>query len=134
MPSIKYFLDTHILIWWFENGSRLNLKQRSVLEQYEKYKPFGVSDITLAEIGCLVSGGRLQLSVNLKNWLSRATAAPLVRLCRLTPAVVAEIATLPDAMPRDPADRIIVASARLEHAILLTQDQRIIDSGAVATI
>ncbi len=131
MPAIRYFLDTHILIWWLENSLRLTKEQAQVLQEFEKNKPFGVSDISLVEIGCLVSAGRIQLQGELRDWLSRATAEPLVRLCRITPAVVAEVANLPADFHRDPADRIIAATARLERARLLTQDRKIIDSAAV---
>lgn len=134
MPPVKYFLDTHILIWWMERSSQLTPQQSLVLGDYERNKPFGVSDITLAEIGCLVVAGRIQLDRDLRSWLQQATAAPLVRLHRLTPTVIAEIANLPGDFHRDPADRIIVASARLEKATLLTCDRKIIDSGAVATL
>ena len=133
MSPVKYFLDTHILVWWFEASEKLNRKQRQILDEYERHKPFGVSDVTLAELGCLVAAGRLQLSRDLKDWLSRAMAEPLVKLHRITPAVVAEISSLPVNFPKDPADRMIVATARLENATLLTCDQRIIDSGAVPT-
>jgi PIN domain nuclease of toxin-antitoxin system len=131
MPAIRYFLDTHILIWWLENSPRLTKVQARILHEFEQNKPFGVSDISLVEIGCLVSAGRIQLQGELRDWLSRATAEPLVRLCRITPAVVAEVANLPSDFHRDPADRIIAATARLERARLLTQDRKIIDSAVV---
>ena len=134
MSAIKYFLDTHILLWWLEKNPRLTAKQSRVLDSAEKHMPFGVSDVTLAEIGCLVSGGRIQLDRDLQDWLSRVTSEPLVRLCRITPAVVAEIARLPAEFNRDPADRIITATAKLEKATLITQDRRIIESGVVAVL
>ena len=128
---MRYFLDTHILIWWLENSPRLTKVQARILDEFEQNKPFGVSDISLVEIGCLVSAGRIRLQGELRDWLSRATAEPLVRLCRITPAVVAEVANLPADFHRDPADRIIAATARLERARLLTQDRKIIDSDVV---
>lgn len=131
MPAMRYFLDTHILIWWLENSPRLTKVQARILDEFEQNKPFGVSDISLVEIGCLVSAGRIRLQGELRDWLSRATAEPLVRLCRITPAVVAEVANLPADFHRDPADRIIAATARLERARLLTQDRKIIDSDVV---
>lgn len=60
----------------------------------------------------------------LRVWLGRATAGPLVRLCRITPAVVAEASNLPADFHCDPADRIIAATVRLERARLLTQDRK----------
>jgi len=134
MSPIRYFLDTHVLVWWFDATPRLTPDQRRVLDNWESFKPFGVSDISLMEIGCLVSSGRLQLGHDLKTWLGHITAQPLVQLCRITPAVVAEVSKLPKTMPSDPADQIIVATARVEKAVLLTQDRRIIESCAIATL
>jgi PIN domain nuclease of toxin-antitoxin system len=57
-----------------------------------------------------------------------------VRRCGISPAVAAEVAALPDSFHRDPADRILVATARIQGATLLTQDERIIKSGLVATV
>jgi PIN domain nuclease of toxin-antitoxin system len=61
-------------------------------------------------------------------------APPLVRRLSISPAVAAEVVSLPESFPRDPADRIIAASARVAGARLATQDQRIIDSGVVPTL
>jgi PIN domain nuclease of toxin-antitoxin system len=52
----------------------------------------------------------------------------------ISPAVAAEVASLPDTFHRDPADRIIVATARVHDATLLTRDKRIIDAKLVPTI
>lgn len=78
--------------------------------------------------------GRLRFSLPLRDWLERAVAPPLVRRVSVSPAVAAEVAALPDPFHRDPADRIIVASARTAGATLLTQDQRIIESGLAPTL
>jgi len=57
-----------------------------------------------------------------------------VRRCGISPAVATEVAALPDSFHRDPADRILVATARVQGATLLTQDERIIRSELVATV
>lgn len=97
-------------------------------------EPLWVSDITLWEIATLSSLGRIQLHLPLREWLEKATAPPLVQRFPINPAVAAEVATLPDTFHRDPADRIIVASAKVLGAVLLTQDRRIIDAGLVPTV
>lgn len=61
-------------------------------------------------------------------------APPLVQPVSISPPVAAEVAGLPDTFHRDPADRIIVAAARVVGATLLTQDRRIVDSRLVATL
>lgn len=74
------------------------------------------------------------MDLPLRDWLEQAVTLPLVQLISITPAIAAEVAALPDSFHRDPADRILVASARVLGVTLLTQDRRIIDSGLVQTI
>lgn len=108
--------------------------QRELLEAASGKAPVWVSDISLWEIATLVDLGRLRFSIPLRDWLESAVAPPLVRRIGVSPAEAAEVASLPDSFQRDPADRIIVASARTAGATLLTQDRRIIDSGVVPTL
>ena len=78
--------------------------------------------------------GRLRLTVPLRDWLEAAVAPPLVRLQGISPAIAAELAGLPDSFHRDPADRILVATARVLGATLLTQDRRIVEADLVNTL
>jgi PIN domain nuclease of toxin-antitoxin system len=93
-----------------------------------------ISNISLWEIATLNSLGRIDLDLPLRDWLERATAPPLVRRAGITPAIAAEVAALPDTFHRDPADRIIVSTARVMGATLLTRDQRIRDAGIVQVL
>jgi PIN domain nuclease of toxin-antitoxin system len=99
-----------------------------------KRQPLWVSDITLWEIATLSSLGRIELSLPVREWLEQATAPPLVQRLPINPAVAAEVAALPDSFHCDPADRIIVASARILGATLLTRASRIIEAALVPTI
>ena len=130
---MRALLDTHVLLYWLDRPSELSHAQRKALAGCSEANPALVADISLWEIATLVSLGRLRLRLPLRDWLEAATAPPLVRRVSLTPAVAAEVAALPEAFQRDPADRIIVASARVTGSTLLTQDRRIIDAGIVAT-
>ncbi len=78
--------------------------------------------------------GRINLHLPLREWLDKAAAPPLVRRYGISPAIAAEISTLPTTFHRDPADRILVATARVLGATLLTQDRRIIDASLVDTV
>ena len=82
----------------------------------------------------LHSLGRIRLSLPLREWLDRATAPPLVARCGISPAIAAEVASLPASFPRDPADPIILATAQVLGATLLTSDARMIDSELVPTL
>jgi PIN domain nuclease of toxin-antitoxin system len=130
---VKALLDTHILLWWLSESPRLSPQQRRLLEQADAGNPAFVADISLWEIATLFSLGRIRLHLPLRDWLEQATAPPLIHRLPITPAVAAELATLPDSFHRDPADRILVATARVFGATLVTQDRRIIDAGLVPT-
>ena len=93
-----------------------------------------MSDISLWEVAMLHSLDRIRLALPLREWLSKAVAPPLVRRQGISPAIATEVAALPDSFHGDPADRIILATARVLGATLLTQDQRIVDAGLVDTL
>lgn len=94
----------------------------------------GVSDVTLVEIALLLEAGRVKLAVPLDEWLARATAAPLVERCGISPAIAREMADLHATRDWDPADRVLIASARVQGVPLVTSDTRIIESGLVRVI
>lgn len=125
---MKALLDTHILLFWFENERRLSKGQRKILATATPEDPLLVCDISLWEICTLYELRRIQLTIPLRDWLERATAPPLVQICPITPAVAADVAALPATFHRDPVDRIIVSTARVYDLSLLTQDNRIIRS------
>ena len=127
-------LDTHILIWWLNDSSRLSPAQQEVVASASAESPLLVSDISLWEVATLRSLGRIQLTIPLRAWLDKAVAPPLVRRHGISPAIAAELTTLPDSFHRDPADRILVATARVFGATLLTQDRRIVDAALVNTL
>lgn len=131
---MRALLDTHVLLWWLEDRDRLSPRHREIIESAGPEAPLGVSDITLWEIAMLESQGRIRLAIPLREWLEAAVAPPLVRRQGVTPAIAAEVARLPDSFHRDPADRILVATARVLGATLLTQDGRIIEAGLVETL
>lgn len=131
---MRIVLDTHVLIYWCSGSDLLSRAQRRALTSVSEANPALVSDITLWEIAVLSAGGRLELDRPLSEWLDRATAAPLARVVPITSRVAAEIAALNEWDHRDPADRIIVATARAFGAELLTNDRRIRESGKVPVV
>lgn len=131
---MSHLLDTHILLWWLEDGGRLSPEQGRVLREASPADPLLLSAISLWEVAVLHELGRIRLSRPLEEWLRMASAPPLVRVCPVDAAVAAETARLPQGFHRDPADRLIVATARLQGATLLTSDGRIQASGAVACL
>jgi PIN domain nuclease of toxin-antitoxin system len=127
-------LDTHVLLWWLEGGKRLSTKQKRAIARASPDQPLAVSDITLWEIATVYQLGRIKLRMPLAHWLEAAVAPPLVQRVGISPAIAAEVAMLPPTFHRDPADRILVATARVLQASLVTSDERIVDAGLVATV
>jgi len=94
-------------------------------------QPLLIANISLWEIVHLHSLGRIALNLPLREWLEAATAPLLVQRIGLSPAIAAGVAGLPATFHRDPADRIIVTTAQILGATLLTHDFRIIDAKLV---
>jgi PIN domain nuclease of toxin-antitoxin system len=131
---VSFLLDTHVLLWWFDSSPRLPASYERLIRDPKPEEPFWVSDISLWEIAMLVQLGRIRLRLPLRDWLEAATALPLVRRIGISPAVAAEVAALPETFHRDPADRILVATARVLGATFLTRDRRIIDAKIVPVL
>lgn len=125
-------LDTHILLYWLGGSSYLAAPEQRAIEEATAENPLLLSDISLWEIATLFNLGRISLDLPLREWLERVVAPPLVHIVGISPAIAAAVAALPETFHRDPADRIIVASAQIAGATLMTRDRRIIDAGIVA--
>ena len=131
---MRALLDTHVLLHWAFEDPRLSKTHRGIIDEATPQTPLYVSDMTLWEIATLYSLHRIELEVPLRDFLERVTAPPLVERLSISPTIAAEVAALPDSFHRDPGDRVIVASARVFGAVLLTQDRRIIDADLVRTL
>lgn len=117
-------LDTHIWIWWVHGDRQLPQDHQEYIQQQEGHG-LGVSAISCWEVAKLVERGRLTLPVALGDWMSQALGYPGVRLLELSPQVAIESTQLPGTFHRDPADQIIVATARIYNCPLVTLDQNI---------
>ena len=126
-------LDTHIWVWWVDGNARLTTRQ---LELIQRYAPegLGVSIISCWEVAKLVEVGRLVLSYPVQDWIAQALAYPNVQLLNLTPEIAVVSTQLLGAFHRDPADQLIVATARVYDCPLLTADERILSYASVKTL
>jgi PIN domain nuclease of toxin-antitoxin system len=127
-------LDTHALVWWVDGSKKLAREQSRATERAASTGALFLSEISFWEIAMLVEVGQLTVREPLDEWLERAAAAPAVQRIGITPAIAREVASLSTTRNWDPADRIIVATARVLGARLVTSDSRIIDSKLVPTI
>jgi PIN domain nuclease of toxin-antitoxin system len=118
-------LDTHIWIWWVHGDPRLTPEQAHVLQEHEG-SGLGVSPISCWEVAKLVEYKRLGLPCAVGEWLDQALSYPGVQLLELSTRVVVESTQLPGEFHRDPADQIIVATARVLDCPLTTADEKIL--------
>ena len=122
-------LDTHALVWLLDGNERLGEKSRTLIQQSAQADSLYVSAITPWEIAMLVSKGRLTLVQEIGEWLRIATSMPGLRMAPLSIDVSVASTRLPGAFHSDPADRMIVATARHLGAILVTEDKLILEYG-----
>lgn len=120
--STAVVLDTHALVWLLQGSDRLGPGSRALIEAAAKGDGAFVAAISAWEIAMLVAKGRLALDRDVGEWLDAALALPGLRLAPLDPHVAVDSTRLPGQSHGDPADRMIVATARRHTATLITDD------------
>jgi len=119
-------LDTHIWVWWVHGDSQLSQSRQERLQKSES-DGLGISVISCWEVAKLVEYGRLVLPVSVEEWIRQALLYPGIELLDLTPRIAVESTQLPAPFHRDPADQIIVATARVHSCPLMTVDDKIVN-------
>ncbi len=122
-------LDTHIWLWYAEGGEQLSTAAVKLIDDARKVDGLLVSAISAWEIGVLQSKGRIQLSAPLRDWVRRALEPSGISLVALDADTAAESTLLPGESHDDPADRFLIALARIKGVILATRDRGIIKYG-----
>jgi PIN domain nuclease of toxin-antitoxin system len=123
-------IDTHVLIWAVQDDPRLGEQSRKIIDDTTRQSRILISAITPWEIAMLAEKGRIALGDDVGRWIDRALALPGVELAPLEASIAVGSVRLPGHFHADPADRIIVATARFHQVPLLTADQAILTYGA----
>ncbi len=123
-------LDTHALVWLLSGNTRLGPRARDAIERAAQVNNLVVSAITPWEIAMLVAKGKLTLGQDVGDWIREALAQPGIRLEALAPEIAVASTRLPWEIHPDPADRMIVATARHIDALLVTADQQLLSYSA----
>jgi PIN domain nuclease of toxin-antitoxin system len=123
-------LDTHYWIW-LQLGIRTRFPAplRKAVESHAAHGGLLLSAISVWELGMLEAKGRIRFNSSCAEWVTAALATPGLSLVPLTPEIAVESTRLPGQFHGDPADRIIVATARRMNARLLTRDRKMIAYG-----
>ena len=127
-------LDTHALIWWAADDTQLGLNARAAIDAESSNGHILVSAISAWEIAMLVRVGRLTLALDVTAWLETVAGLPCVSFVPVDTRVAVQSVELPGEFHKDPADRIIVATARHHSAPLVTVDMKIRNYQHVQTI
>jgi PIN domain nuclease of toxin-antitoxin system len=126
-------LDTHIWYWWVDDPTQLSASQITHL-QINEPTGLGVSVFSCWELAKKVEKGKLNLSLPIDQWIQKALNYPGIQLLPLSPEIAIESTCLPKPFHGDPADQIIVATARILNLPLLTADSKILNYSHVVTL
>lgn len=129
---MSLLLDTHVWIWTQEQPDAIGPRARSLLET--TVDELCVSAVSLLEIARLVSGGLLELKGSLDRWVRTAVDSIEARSIDVDHRVAIEAYRLPGSFHKDPADRLLVATARINDLTLVTADERILAYRPVRTL
>jgi len=126
-------VDTHVVVWLVLDAERVSAKARSAISEARKSaNGLAISGVSLLELATLASKGRIQLNISLESFLQEIESRFIV--LPISGRVCARAMALPATYPKDPADRIIGATALVEGLSLVTADREIRRSRALQTI
>jgi PIN domain nuclease of toxin-antitoxin system len=123
-------LDTHVWVWLMEGRADVRPEAVKLMESAGEESFLRVSVISAWEVAMLEAKGRLRFDVPCEEWVEKAFEMPGLSLMPLTPSICVRSCRLPADFPGDPADRLIVSSARELGAVLLTRDESILKFAA----
>ncbi len=131
---MRTLLDTHAWIWWVTEDRRLSARAKAAIRTGQRQHTLWLSLISIWEVAKKIEKGQLGLDRPLDEWLDVATTMPGLQLGELTRPILVESCRLPPPFPGDPADQLIVATARAGDAVVVTKDRRMRNYGHVRTV
>jgi PIN domain nuclease of toxin-antitoxin system len=127
-------LDTHIWLWEVFATGQLSSSIRARISDAAQLRRLRLSAISIWEISLLASRGKIELGPPVMPWITEAEGRSGIVFEPLSTEIAVEAGALPGGFRSDPADLIIVATARVTGAMLLTRDRRILDYGAAGNV
>jgi PIN domain nuclease of toxin-antitoxin system len=122
---MRTLLDTHAWLWWVGGDRRLSRRANQAIRRAQDREDLWLSMISIWEVAKKVEKRQLALDRSIEAWLDEALATPGLQVAELTRAVLVESCQLPAPIHDDPADQIIVSSARALGAVIVTRDARL---------
>ena len=120
-------LDTHAWVWWMSSPEELSRKARISIETAANASVVYVSAISVWEISLLVQYKRIRLTMDVRDWVARCEALPFLNFVPIDNLIALKANELQDYPYRDPADRMIIATAMFLGGSVITKDRKILD-------
>ena len=127
-------LDTHVWLWWLSNPEKLSNKATIAINEAVQSNGLAISSISTWEIALLVARGRLQLTIDTRDWVRKTEGLTFVRFVPVDNTISLRSVSLPGEFHADPADRIITATALTMGIPLISKDRKILDYPHIQTI
>jgi PIN domain nuclease of toxin-antitoxin system len=118
-------LDTHTLVWWVTGDPLLSKAAKSAIDKTKRRGEIIVSSMSAWEIALLVERDRLVLTMDVSSWLATVEQIEQVRFLSVDVEIATKSVSLPGQFHKDPADRMIVATARKLAVPLVTKDEKL---------
>ncbi len=126
--------DTHTWIWFISNPELLSKRAEKAADTAMNATEIFISSISAWEIALLVEKERLKLTMDVSDWISQSEKLPFFRFIPVDNAIAIRAVNLPQPLHGDPADRIIIATAKAIGASLVTKDEKILNYPHVKSI
>ncbi|MDA8098075.1 MAG: type II toxin-antitoxin system VapC family toxin [Nitrospiraceae bacterium] len=127
-------LDTHAWIWMVSSPEMLSHKARQAVTAAIDASEVHLSAISAWEVAVLHKRGRLDLTMGVRDWIARSEELPFLHVVPVNTQIAIDSVELPGPLHDDPADRIIIATARFLNATLVTKDEKILKYPKVKTL
>ena len=127
-------LDTHVWLWWISNPEKLSTDASLAIQEAVREDSVIISSISTWEVALLVKKGRLELTIDIRDWVRKTEGLPFVRFMPMDNTIALRSISLPGDFHPDSADRIITATAMTMGLPLVTKDEKILNYPHVQTL
>ena len=127
-------LDTHVWVWFVSNPELLSESAVKAINDGIEENAVLISSISVWEVALLVHKKRLELTLEVPDWVSKSERLPFVRFVPVDNSIAIRSVNLPEPLHKDPADRMIVSTAIAEGALLVTRDEKLLGYPHVKTV